>query len=76
MEWVVPFDSVLIDLRHAIRALGQRPASRSARFLVLALGTGATTADPVVPRLPIGIPTVDPGATAHRGLRAHAVTPA
>ena len=38
------FDSVLIDLRHAIRALRATPSFTLAALLVLALGTGATTA--------------------------------
>ncbi len=38
------FDSVLIDLRHAIRALRATPSFTLGALLVLALGTGATTA--------------------------------
>ena len=38
------FDSVLIDLRHAIRALRATPSFTIGALLVLALGTGATTA--------------------------------
>src|SRR5262249_35972020 len=38
------FDSVLIDLRHAIRALRSTPSFTIGALLVLALGTGATTA--------------------------------
>ena len=38
------FDSVLIDLRHAIRALWSTPSFTVGALLVLALGTGATTA--------------------------------
>jgi putative ABC transport system permease protein len=37
-------DSVLIDLRHAIRALRATPSFTLGALLVLALGTGATTA--------------------------------
>jgi putative ABC transport system permease protein len=37
-------DSVLIDLRHAIRALRATPSFTIGALLVLALGTGATTA--------------------------------
>jgi len=38
------FDSVLIDLRHATRALRATPSFTLGALLVLALGTGATTA--------------------------------
>ena len=38
------FDSVRIDLRHAIRALRATPSFTIGALLVLALGTGATTA--------------------------------
>jgi predicted permease len=38
------FDSVRIDLRHAIRALRATPSFTLGALLVLALGTGATTA--------------------------------
>jgi predicted permease len=38
------FDSVLIDLRHAIRALRAAPSFTLGALLVLALGTGASTA--------------------------------
>ena len=38
------FDSVLIDLRHAIRALRATPSFTIGALIVLALGTGATTA--------------------------------
>jgi predicted permease len=38
------FDSFLIDLRHAIRALKATPSFTIGALLVLALGTGATTA--------------------------------
>ena len=38
------FDSVVIDLRHAIRALRATPSFTIGALLVLALGTGATTA--------------------------------
>ena len=38
------FDSVLIDLRHALRALRATPSFTLGALLVLALGTGATTA--------------------------------
>jgi putative ABC transport system permease protein len=41
---VFSFDSVLIDLRHAIRALRATPSFTIGALLVLALGTGATTA--------------------------------
>lgn len=37
-------DSVLIDLRHAVRALRAAPSFTIGALLVLALGTGATTA--------------------------------
>jgi hypothetical protein len=37
-------DSVLIDLRHAVRALRAAPSFTLGALLVLALGTGATTA--------------------------------
>jgi hypothetical protein len=38
------FDSLLIDLRHAIRALRATPSFTLGALVVLALGTGATTA--------------------------------
>jgi putative ABC transport system permease protein len=38
------FDSILIDLRHAIRALRATPSFTIGALLMLALGTGATTA--------------------------------
>jgi putative ABC transport system permease protein len=41
---VFSFDSVLIDLRHAIRALRATPSFTIGALLVLALGTGATAA--------------------------------
>ncbi len=41
---VFSFDSILIDLRHAIRALRATPSFTIGALLVLALGTGATTA--------------------------------
>src|SRR5262245_53617159 len=37
------FDSVVIDLRHAIRSLRATPSFTIGALIVLALGTGATT---------------------------------
>ena len=63
------FDSVLIDLRHAIRGLRATPSFMIGALLVLALGTGATTAifsvvDAVALR---PLPFPDPGSHRRRG---------
>jgi putative ABC transport system permease protein len=65
-------DSVLIDLRHAIRALRATPSFTLGALLVLALGTGATTAifsvvDAVALR---PLPFSDPDRIVAVGLRA------
>jgi predicted permease len=67
-------DSVLIDLRHAIRALRATPSFTIAALLVLALGTGATTAifsvvDAVALR---PLPFPDPDRIVAVGARADA----
>ncbi|MEX2301814.1 MAG: permease prefix domain 1-containing protein [Bryobacterales bacterium] len=69
-------DSVLIDLRHAIRALRATPSFTIGALLVLALGTGATTAifsvvDAVALR-PLTFP--DPDRIVAVGMRADAVS--
>ncbi|MGH9373869.1 MAG: ABC transporter permease, partial [Vicinamibacterales bacterium] len=66
------FDSVLIDLRHAIRALRATPGFTLGALLVLALGTGATTAifsvvDAVALR---PLPFPDPNRIVAVGVRA------
>ena len=66
------FDSVRIDLRHAIRALRATPSFTIGALLVLALGTGATTAifsvvDAVALR---PLPFPDPDRIVAVGLRA------
>ncbi len=68
------FDSVLIDLRHAIRALRATPSFTIGALLVLALGTGATTAifsvvDAVALR---PLPFHDPDRIVAVGVRADA----
>ena len=68
------FDSVLIDLRHAIRALRATPSFTIGALLVLALGTGATTAifsvvDAVALR---PLPFPDPDRIVAVGVRADA----
>ena len=68
------FDSVLIDLRHAIRALRATPSFTLGALLVLALGTGATTAifsvvDAVALR---PLPFPDPDRIVAVGVRADA----
>jgi predicted permease len=68
------FDSVLIDLRHAIRALRATPSFTLGALLVLALGIGATTAifsvvDAVALR---PLPFPDPDRIVAVGLRADA----
>ncbi len=65
-------DSLLIDLRHAIRALRATPSFTIGALLVLALGTGATTAifsvvDAVALR---PLPFPDPDRIVAVGLRA------
>ena len=65
-------DSLLIDLRHAIRALRATPSFTIGALLVLALGTGATTAifsvvDAVALR---PLPFPDPNRIVAVGLRA------
>jgi putative ABC transport system permease protein len=65
-------DSVLIDLRHAIRALRATPSFTLGALLVLALGTGATTAiftvvDAVALR---PLPFPDPNRIVAVGVRA------
>ena len=67
-------DSVLVDLRHAIRALRATPSFTLGALLVLALGTGATTAifsvvDAVALR---PLPFPDPDRIVAVGLRADA----
>ncbi len=67
------FDSVLIDLRHAIRALRATPSFTIGALLVLALGTGATTAifsvvDAVALR---PLPFPDPNRIVAVGVRAN-----
>ena len=66
------FDSVLIDLRHAVRALRATPSFTIGALLVLALGTGATTAifsvvDAVALR---PLPFPDPDRIVAVGVRA------
>jgi putative ABC transport system permease protein len=66
------FDSVLIDLRHAVRALRATPSFTLGALLVLALGTGATTAifsvvDAVALR---PLPFPDPDQIVAVGVRA------
>lgn len=66
------FDSVRIDLRHAIRALRATPSFTIGALLVLALGTGATTAifsvvDAVALR---PLPFPDPDRLVAVGMRA------
>ncbi len=68
------FDSVLIDLRHALRALRATPSFTLGALLVLALGTGATTAifsvvDAVALR---PLPFPDPDRIVAVGVRADA----
>jgi predicted permease len=68
------FDSVLIDLRHAIRALRATPSFTLGALLVLALGTGATTAifsvvDAVALR---PLPFPDPDRIVAVGVRVNA----
>ena len=68
------FDSVAIDLRHAIRALRATPSFTIGALLVLALGTGATTAifsivDAVALR---PLPYADPDRIVAVGVRAAA----
>jgi predicted permease len=68
-------DSVLIDLRHALRALKGTPSFTIGALLVLALGTGATTAifsvvDAVALR---PLPFPDPDRIVAVGIRADAV---
>jgi predicted permease len=65
-------DSVLIDLRHAVRALRATPSFTIGALLVLALGTGATTAifsvaDAVALR---PLPFPDPDRIVAVGVRA------
>lgn len=65
-------DSVFVDLRHAIRALRATPSFTLGALLVLALGTGATTAifsvvDAVALR---PLPFPDPDRIVAVGLRA------
>ena len=67
-------DSVFVDLRHAIRALRATPSFTLGALLVLALGTGATTAifsvvDAVALR---PLPFPDPDRIVAVGLRADA----
>ena len=67
-------DSVLIDLRHAIRALRATPSFTIGALIVLALGTGATTAifsvvDAVALR---PLPFPDPERIVAVGVRADA----
>jgi MacB-like periplasmic core domain len=69
------FDSVLIDLHHAIRALMATPSFTLGALLVLALGTGATTeifsiVDAVALR---PLPFPDPGRIVAVGVRADPV---
>jgi putative ABC transport system permease protein len=68
------FDSLVIDLRHAIRALKATPSFTVGALIVLALGTGATTAifsvvDAVVLR---PLPFPDPDRIVAVGRRADA----
>src|SRR5262245_35334923 len=67
-------DAVLIDLRHAVRALKATPSFTMGALLVLALGTGATTAifsvvDAVALR---PLPFPDPDRIVAVGMRADA----
>src|SRR5262245_1381247 len=69
------FDSILIDLRHAIRALRSTPSFTIGALLVLALGIGATTAifsvvDAVALR---PLPFTDPDRIVALGMRADVV---
>jgi putative ABC transport system permease protein len=66
------FDSILVDLRHALRALRATPSFTIGALLVLALGTGATTAifsvaDAVALR---PLPFPDPDRIVAVGIRA------
>jgi putative ABC transport system permease protein len=68
------FDSILIDLRHAFRALRATPSFTIGALLVLALGTGATTAifsvvDAVALR---PLPFPDPDRIVAVGMRSDA----
>jgi hypothetical protein len=68
------FDSLAIDLRHAIRSLRATPSFTIGALLVLALGTGATTAifsvvDAVALR---PLPFPDPDRIVAVGVRAQA----
>lgn len=68
------FDSLRIDVRHAIRALRATPSFTIGALLVLALGIGATTAifsvvDAVALR---PLPFPDPGRLVAVGVRANA----
>jgi predicted permease len=70
----ISFESVLLDLRHAVRALRATPSFTLGALLVLALGTGATTAifsvvDAVALR---PLPFPDPSRIVAVGVRVNA----
>ena len=72
----VTLDAILIDLRHAVRALRATPSFTIGALLVIALGTGATTAifsvvDAVALR---PLPFPDPDGIVALGMRADAAT--
>jgi hypothetical protein len=68
------FDSLLIDLRHAFRALRATPSFTIGALLVLALGTGATTAiSSVVDAVALRpLPFPDPDRIVAVGMRSDA----